>query len=196
LGVSLGLVCVAEWDDLGVARSSQSAGEHARGGKAGSGRDFEALRERRMRAAEMFDRGVRQVDVASELGVSQQTASKWHRAWSAGGHEALAGAGRAGRPARISGEQLAGIETELLKGPRANGFATDMWTLSRVAEVIERISGVRYSPTQTWTILRRRLGWSRQRPARKALERNDEAIEEWVKVEWPRIKRGPAAEGP
>lgn len=63
-----------------------------------------------------------------------------------------------------------------------------MWTLARVAEVIERLAGVRYSPTQTWAILRERLGWSRQRPARKALERNDEAIEDWVKVEWPRIK--------
>ena len=149
-----------------------------------------------MRAAEMFDRGVRQVDVASALGVSQQTASKWHRSWSAGGSEALAGAGRVGRPSKVSDEQLAEIETELLKGPRTNGFATDMWTLARVAEVIERFAGVRYSPTQTWAVLRERLGWSRQRPARKALERNDEAIEEWVKVEWPRIKRGPGVEGP
>lgn len=134
--------------------------------------------------------------MASALWVSQQTASKWHRAWSAGGCEALAGAGRAGRTPRISDEQLAEIETELLKGPRANGFATDMWTLARVAEVIECLTGVRYSLTHTWTILRERLGWSRQRPARKALERNDEVIEEWVKVEWPRIKRGPGDERP
>lgn len=144
----------------------------------------------------MFDRGERQVDVASELGVSQQTASKWHRAWVAGGREALAGAGRAGRMPKLSDEQLAEIETELLKGPRANGFATEMWTLARVAEVIERLTGVRYSLTQTWTILRERLGWSRQRPARRAAERDEEAIEEWVKVEWPRIKKAPGAEAP
>lgn len=148
-----------------------------------------------MRAAEMFDRGARQVDVALALRVSQQTASKWHRAWSAGGGDALAGTGRAGRTPRISDEQLSEIETELLEGPRANGFATDMWTLARVAEVIERLTGVRYSLTQTWTILRERLGWSRQRPARKALERNDEMIEEWMKIEWPRIKGEPGDEG-
>ncbi|MEV5535212.1 winged helix-turn-helix domain-containing protein [Saccharopolyspora shandongensis] len=153
-------------------------------------RDFDALR-----AAEMFEQGARQVDVAVALGVSQQTVSKWYRAWSAGGREAMAGAGRAGRMPRLSGEQLTEVEAELIKGPRANGFASEMWTLTRVAEVIERITGVRYSVTQTWTILRERLGWSRQRPARRATERDDAAIEEWVKTEWPRIKR-PGAEEP
>jgi transposase len=70
-------------------------------------------------------------------------------------------------------------------------------TLAWVAEVIEAVSGVRYSQTQTWAILRQRLGWSRQRPARRAIERNDEAIATWVKQDWPRIKkaRGAAAPG-
>lgn len=147
------------------------------------------MRERRLRAAEMFDRGRRQVDVVAELGVSAQTASRWYWAWHAGGREALAGAGRAGRKRSLSDEQLAEVEAALAQGPRANGFATEMWTLARVAEVIERVSGVRYSQTQTWTILRERLGWSRQRPARWALERDDEAIATWVKQDWPRIKK-------
>ncbi|MEV0053162.1 winged helix-turn-helix domain-containing protein [Saccharopolyspora shandongensis] len=180
-----------------MPKSSQSTGKQSRESKPGADRrDFDALRERRMRAAEMFARGKRQVDVASALGVSAQTVSKWHRAWSTGGREALAGAGRAGRMPRLSSEQLAEVEAELIKGPRANEFATEMWTLARVAEVIERLTGVQYSVTQTWTILRERLGWSRQRPARRAAERDDTAIEEWVKVEWPRIKKAPDGEGP
>nr|WP_190814983.1 winged helix-turn-helix domain-containing protein [Saccharopolyspora pogona] len=141
-----------------------------------------------MRAAEMFDRGERQAEVASELGVSAQAVSRWYRLWSDGGREALAGAGCAGRMRELSDEQLAEVEAELTKGPLANGFATGMWTLARVSEVIERVTGVRYSVTQTWTILRERLGWSRQRPARRAAERDEEAIEEWIKTEWPRIK--------
>jgi uncharacterized protein YerC len=44
-------------------------------------RDFEALAARRLQAAEMFEHGRRQVDVAAELGVSAQTASRWHRVW-------------------------------------------------------------------------------------------------------------------
>jgi len=169
---------------------SRARSAHAR-------RDFEALKQRRLRAAQMFARGKRQVDVAVELGVSAQTASRWYRAWSQGGREALAGAGRVGRPRRVSDAQLAEVQAALATGPRANGFPTEMWTLARVAEVIERVSGVRSSQTQTWTILRERLGWSRQRPARRAMERNDEAIATWVKEAWPRIKkaRGGAARG-
>jgi transposase len=64
-----------------------------------------------------------------------------------------------------------------MAGPTANGFGTHMWTLARVAQVIERMTGVRYSPSQIWLILRQRLGWTRQRPARRAVERDDEAIE-------------------
>jgi transposase len=149
-----------------------------------------------MRAAEMFGRGRRQVDVVAELGVSAQTASRWYRAWQEQGQVGLAGAGRAGRRRKLTDEQLAGVEAALVAGPRANGFGTEMWTLARVADVIERLTGVRYSQTQTWTILRERLGWSRQRPARRALERNEEAIAAWVKRDWPRIKKAPGAAAP
>ena len=149
-----------------------------------------------MRAAEMFRAGKRQVDVVVELGVSAQTASRWHRDWLAGGKQALAGADRAGRKRWLSDGQLAEVETALGRGPKANGHPTDMWTLARVAEVIERVTGVRYSQTQTWTILRQRLGWTRQRPARRAVERDDEAIQRWVSKEWPRIKKAPGAEEP
>jgi transposase len=150
-----------------------------------------------MAAADMFARGKRQVDVVVELGVSAQTASRWYRAWSEGGRAALSGAGRAGRRRKLSEEQLAVVQAALEKGSRANGFPTEMWTLARVGEVIETVSGVRFSPTQTWTILRERLGWSRQRPARRAVERDDAAIATWVKQDWPRIKkaRGAAAPG-
>ncbi|MBB5156824.1 winged helix-turn-helix domain-containing protein [Saccharopolyspora phatthalungensis] len=180
-----------------MPKSSQSTGGQARESKrVAAGRDFDGLRERRMRAAEMFRRGKRQVDVASALGVSAQTASRWYQMWQDGGRAALEGAGRAGRMPKLSDEQLAEVETELIKGPRAHGFATEMWTLARVSEVIERVTGVRYSQTQTWTILRERLGWSRQRPARRATERDDAAIEEWIKTDWPRIKKAPGAEVP
>ncbi|WP_083751589.1 helix-turn-helix domain-containing protein [Saccharothrix sp. ALI-22-I] len=121
--------------------------------------------------AEMFDRGWRQVDVMVELEVSAQTASRWHRDWLAGGREALAGAGRAGRLPRLSDDQLAAVETKLAEGPKAHGFPTDLWTLARVAEVIERVTGVRYSTTQTWTILRERTLDEAHIAAQAGLER-------------------------
>jgi transposase len=95
----------------------------------------------------------------------------------------------------LSPGQLAEVEAALAKGPRANGFATELWTLARVAEVIERVSGVRYHPGHVWRVLREQLGWSRQRPARRAVERDDEAIDQWVRERWPQVKKVPGAGG-
>jgi transposase len=144
----------------------------------------------------MFRRGKTQAEVAESLGVSAESASRWYEAWRERGRAGLAGAGRAGRLPRVSDEQLGDIVAALKKGPRANGFPTELWTLARVADVIEATTGVRLGQTQTWELLRRRLGWTRQRPARRALERNDEAIASWVANDWPRIKKAPGADGP
>ncbi|MGH9184251.1 MAG: winged helix-turn-helix domain-containing protein [Acidimicrobiales bacterium] len=154
-------------------------------------RDFEAMEERRKRAGRMFGRGATQADVARELEESRQSVSRWHAEWRAGGAKALKGAGRAGRRPRLTRSQLARIDRALRQGPRAHGFPTDVWTLARVAAVIEAETGVVYHPGHVWKLLGR-LGWTRQRPARRTVERDDEAIARWVAEAWPRIKRGPA----
>ncbi|MFF5231370.1 helix-turn-helix domain-containing protein [Dactylosporangium sp. NPDC000521] len=133
----------------GMTASPRSAGT-----RRGVVRDVDALREQRMRAADMFEAGCQQVDVVNALGVTAQAASRWYHRWQAGGREALVGAARLGRRSWLSDEQLGEVEAALLAGPKAHGFSTDMWTLARVADVIERVTGVRYSPTQTWQILR------------------------------------------
>jgi transposase len=139
-------------------------------------RDFEALEERRKKAARLFARGRSQADVARELEVSRQSASRWYAEWSTKGTGALSKAGRAGRLAKLSPAQLRRVAAELEKGPLAHGYPTDLWTLARVGEVIERTTGVSYHPGHVWKVLREQLGWSRQRPARRAVERDDEAM--------------------
>jgi transposase len=158
-------------------------------------RDFEGMEQRRKRAARMFGRGVPQADVARQLEVSRQSVSRWYADWQRGGTGALKAAGRAGRMPRLTVAQLDQIERALRRGPRAHGFATDLWTLDRVATVIETETGVHYHRGHVWKLLRDKLGWSRQRPARRASERDDEAIAAWVATEWPRIKRGLADAG-
>lgn len=146
-----------------------------------------------MAAVDLFEAGERlsKAEIGRRLGVSHQTVSDWHTAWSEGGREALRAAGRAGRRPKLSAEQLAEVEAALAVGPRGNGYATDLWTLARVAEVIERVTGVAYHPGHVWRVLREQLGWSRQRPARRAVERDDAAIDAWVKQRWPKIKKVP-----
>jgi transposase len=68
----------------------------------------------------------------------------------------------------------------LLRGPRAWGFRTELWTLQRIAQVIGQVAHVRYSVSQTWRVLQQ-LGWRRQRPARQAQERDEETIARWVR---------------
>ena len=144
----------------------------------------------------MFERGATPAEVARQLGVSRQSASRWRREWHKGGNNALKSTGRRGRTNRVTEAQLKKVEKALLKGARAYGFENDLWTLERVGEVIYDLTGVAYHPGHVWKVLKR-LGWSRQRPARHAAERADKAIEAWVKKRWPRVKKtpGPGARG-
>src|SRR5215212_3925012 len=111
-------------------------------------RDFAGLEQRRLEAARMFAHGAAQAEVARTFGVSAQAASIWYRRWRQGGEPALRGAGRAGRRPRLSQAELEAVAQALGKGPQAFGFDTDLWTLARVAAVIERLTG---SPTTPGT---------------------------------------------
>ncbi|MGH7311250.1 MAG: helix-turn-helix domain-containing protein [Candidatus Rokuibacteriota bacterium] len=83
------------------------------------------------------------------------------------------------------------VERALLQGAPAHGFATDLWTLPRVATVIARLTGERFHPGHVWYLLRA-LNWSVQRPGRRARERDDEAVTAWAKKQWRRVKNRPA----
>lgn len=148
----------------------------------------EALRARRTQAARLFAQGATQAHVARSVGVSRVSAMRWYRTWRKGGRSALAVARRLGRPVRLSKGQLARVERLLLKGPAANGYTTDLWTLPRMARVIERETGIQYHPGHVWRVLRG-LGWSLQKPAKQARERDEEAIRSWKRRSWPRLKK-------
>jgi transposase len=151
---------------------------------------------RRERAAELFAQGRSQAEVARELDVSRQSASRWHAGWQAAGAMGLQSRGPTGRRPKIADDQLEGIEQALLEGALAHGFATDGWTLDRIAVVIQGLTGVALSNPSTWRLLRGRLGWTVQRPQGQAKERDEQAIQHWVAHEWPRIKKGPARNRP
>jgi transposase len=155
-----------------------------------------ALEARRLQAAELFVQGHTQAEVAHQLGVSRQSAHVWHARFEQGGVDALRSRGPSGPDPKLSDAQLAQVQEALLAGAMANGFDTDLWTLERITVVIAQLTGVRYHPGHVWVILRQRLGWSLQRPERRASERDEEAIQRWVAQEWPRIKKGPPQNRP
>ena len=152
-------------------------------------RERDRLQGRRLGAAELFAVGVRQAEVARQLAVSAQAVSVWYGRFKAGGTEALRSRGPSGPTPRLSDAQLATVEQALLEGATAHGFAGELWTLDRIAIGIERLTGVQHHLAHLWALLRHRLGWSVQRPKRRAVERDQDAIGRWVKERWPRIKR-------
>src|ERR1017187_2581620 len=76
----------------------------------------------------------------------------------------------------------------VLKGPIAQGYRTNLWTTARIAGLVEREFGVSYHPDHIGRLMHS-LGWSPQKPERRALERDEEEIERWKQEEWPRIKK-------
>jgi transposase len=159
-------------------------------------RERERLQASRVRAAELFAVGVRQAEVARQLGVSRQAVSRWRAAWQTGGTDALRSRGPTSPSPRLPAQQLARIEQALLAGATANGFAGELWTLDRIATVIERLAGVRHHPAWVWALLQYRPGWSVQRPKRRAVERDQAAIDRWVKQRWPRTRQPPNGAAP
>ena len=151
-------------------------------------RDRQAFEGVRMQAGALFAAGRPQAEVAHQLGVARQNVSRWHAQWQAGGLQALASRGPTGSAPRLSDQQLQAIDQALREGARAHGFDTDHWTLDRITCVIERLTGVAYHPGHVWKLLRHRLHYRLQRPARRATERDERAIARWVATDWPRIR--------
>ena len=152
-------------------------------------RERDQLQARRLRAAELFAAGVRQAEVARHLEVSAQAVSVWHARWKEGGTDGLRSRGPSGPAPRLSDAQLAKVEQALLEGATSHGFIGELWTLDRVASLIQRLTGVQHHPAHVWALLHHRLGWTVQRPKRRAAERDQAAIDRWVKQRWPAIKR-------
>jgi transposase len=148
-------------------------------------RDRQAFEQVRMQAGALFAAGRSQAEVARQLGVARQVVSRWHARWRQGGLEALRSAGPTGSAPRLSDQQLHAIDQALRQGAPAHGFDTDHWTLERITTVIQRLTGVGYHRGHTWKLLRHRMGYRLQHPARRAVERDERAIARWVAEDWP-----------
>jgi transposase len=143
-----------------------------------------------MRAARLLQRGVPEAEVARRVGVHRQSVNRWARQLAKGGRSALKRAARTGRPPQLSAADCQRIEQGLKRGPEALGYRTSLWSAWRVADLIERECGVKYSTVHAWRLLRT-LGWTPQRPAGRALERNEAAIRRWKRERWPQLKKTP-----
>jgi len=136
---------------------------------------------------ELVDQGESPSKVAHILGVHETSVHRWRRM-------ARRPSGLNAKPAPgpkpgLSDYHLHKLERLLLQGAKEHGWSNQLWTASRVARLIQQRFGLCYHPEHVRKILKQRLGWTSQKPKRKARERNDKEVERWLGDELPRILR-------
>jgi putative transposase len=148
-----------------------------------------ARRERvRLAAAELIEAGTSDREVARRFRVSPMSANRWWRALAAGGKQALASKGAGGARCKLTPAQLREMEVVMDAGPAAWGWQDQCWTLARIGELVRERFAVDYTLAGL-DVLLHRIGWSVQVPARRAAERDEDAIAAWREETWP-VKKG------
>lgn len=147
--------------------------------------------KKRVRAARLLQKGKTPPEIALAVGVARQTVYTWKALFDEGGVDALRAVRPRGRPGKLDANQHEQLRRAILRKPTEYGFGTDLWTLKRVGVVIKRLHGVKYSETQVWRILGA-LGFSPQKPEKRALERSEDAVLHWKRNTWPALKKKPS----
>jgi len=159
----------------------------------GTKRDLVTIEARRLQGARLLKRKVPQAEIAREMSVSRQAVSLWAKQLAAvNGAVGKLKAKPLGRPKWLEAEQADALRGMLLKGALAFGFPTELWTIKRVRALVKREFGVAYSHTGCWQLLRA-LGFTPQKPERRAIQRDEAAIVQWKKKRWPALKKTPGA---
>ncbi len=152
-------------------------------------RDHALMEARRRQGLALLDAGASQSEVSRQLGVRRQAVSKWVAARRDGGAKAIASKGKPGRKTALTTSERTRVEAALLKGPVKNGYRNDLWTLRRVAAVIAKVTRRKVpSTTRTWVLLRE-MGWSCQRPAKRARQQDAEKVTEFRDQTWTAVKK-------
>jgi transposase len=146
------------------------------------------LQKRREHAIRLWRDGKRPALIARALSASRSSVSRWIQTYACEGGDGLEAKPIPGRPSHLSSKQRPKLEQLLLKGPLAAGYKTDLWTLNRIAKLIKHHFKVVYHPGHVWKVLQH-LGWSCQKPERRATQRNEAAIAHWKRYKWPQIKK-------
>ena len=156
------------------------------------GTAIELERRRRLAVQRVVD-GYSTQEVANFLGVDPSSVRRWVAAFRHEGQQGLVARAACGRPAKLSRTQEKIVLRWLTHNPLDYGFASELWTCQRLAQLIEEAFGVRFHPAYLSVWLRAR-GRTPQKPQRVARERDPERIARWLQIDWPRIKKKPAAE--
>ena len=148
------------------------------------------LEKRRRKVIGLLQQKLSLHEIARRIGCHPSSVLRWRDAWRRGGSAALKATPASGRPPLLTAKQKKKLVVLLSQGAMVHGYRTELWTTQRIAELIEQRFGVKYHRNHVGKLLHQ-LGWSHQKPERRAIERNEVAIERWKKVVWPAVKKTP-----
>lgn len=151
-------------------------------------RDHKQLERRRLAAGRMFDRGKSQYAVAKHYGVSTAATNQWYAMWKAEGATGLSSKGHPGFRSQYTKEKKKELKQLILARPSALGYSTDFWTIERIRSAAQKKLGITLGAKRTWMTIMS-LGFSVQKPIRRAKERNAQAIRDWKLTEFPKLKK-------
>jgi len=155
----------------------------------------EVLLARRRNAIKLLDEDLSLNEIARRIGCNASSVMRWRDRWLSGGEEGLRVRSSPGRPSRMSRAEKRRLLRYLIKGPLEFGWTTDIWTTRRIVMLIKNEFGISYHFTHVARLLHA-LGWSPQKPERRALERNEEAIQRWKDTTWRKVKKKPCGWAP
>ena len=136
----------------------------------------------------MFDKGATQAAVAKRFAVSRPAAWKWHKAWDDSGKDGLKSKGHPGFPSVLTREKKKELKQVIINGPLVAGYPTNFWTVDRIRAITKKKLKIDLGYTRIWnTVIS--LGFSVQKPERRAKERNEKAITGWKLKEFPALKK-------
>jgi transposase len=150
----------------------------------------EVLEHRRRRVIAMLRQKLSLHEIARRIGCHASSVLRWRDAFQRGGAAALRAKPVPGRPSRLTAKQKTRLVCFLKQGAMAHGYRTELWTTQRIAALIERRLGVTYHRNHVGKLLHQ-LGWSHQKPERRAVERDEAAIANWKRSVWPAVKKTP-----
>lgn len=141
------------------------------------------LEHRGVAAGEDLKAGLKQADVSRKYDVHPSSVSRWNKELQEHGVKGLRRRKALGAPSKLSKEQQEALRVIILRGVTAYGYKTDFLTLRRVADVIEKEFGVTYH-FRSLSEVPHRMGFSCQRPTRKAAERREADMQDWLENRW------------
>jgi transposase len=149
----------------------------------------------REQGIKMVHSGYKVQDVAEHFGVSVRSVFKWLAAFSEAGQEGLRAKGGAGRPPKVSQEQMRQIAwTVRDHTPNQLGFESGLWTLRLIGEVIKRDLGLSLSKP-TLSKVMAELGFTPQRPLHRAYEQDPVRVQGWLDTDLPALRQRAKTKG-